>query len=102
MTDDRSHAPEPPPYPDGRGYWTTRRCWITVAAGTGIGFATVKRCVEEGVCRHHRHPRAATPGVGRRSSARALGIVANVTAETDVQSARRHRVIDEFGSSTCS
>ena len=33
---------------------------VTAAAGTGIGFATAKRCVEEGATRPHlRRPRAA-------------------------------------------
>jgi 3-oxoacyl-[acyl-carrier protein] reductase len=39
--------PVPPP-PDGHGLLTGKVVVITAAAGTGIGFATAKRCVEEG------------------------------------------------------
>ena len=52
MTDDRrrtgprtSAAPDPPP---GHGLLEGKVVVITAAAGTGIGFATAKRCVEEG------------------------------------------------------
>ncbi len=38
----------PPPPPDGHGLLTGKVVVITAAAGTGIGFATAKRCVEEG------------------------------------------------------
>ena len=62
---------------------------VTAAAGTGIGSATAKRCLEEGARvvitdRHERrlHETAAELG--------ALGIVADVTSEVDVQ-----RSIDE-------
>jgi 3-oxoacyl-[acyl-carrier protein] reductase len=38
----------PPPYPTGRGLLEGKTVVITAAAGTGIGFATAKRCIEEG------------------------------------------------------
>lgn len=38
----------PPPYPEGHGLLRGRTVLITAAAGTGVGFATAKRCVEEG------------------------------------------------------
>ena len=38
----------PPEYPRGHDLLRGRRVVITAAAGTGIGFAAAKRCVEEG------------------------------------------------------
>ena len=38
----------PPAYPRGHDLLRDRRVVITAAAGTGIGFAVAKRCVEEG------------------------------------------------------
>ena len=37
-----------PEYPPGRGLLAGKTVLVTAAAGTGIGFATAKRCVEEG------------------------------------------------------
>ena len=37
-----------PPYPPGRNLLAGKTVVITAAAGTGIGFATAKRCAEEG------------------------------------------------------
>ena len=38
----------PPSYPDGHRLLADRVVVVTAAAGTGIGFATARRCVEEG------------------------------------------------------
>ena len=38
----------PPTAPDGHGLLAGRTVLVTAAAGTGIGYATAKRCVEEG------------------------------------------------------
>jgi 3-oxoacyl-[acyl-carrier protein] reductase len=38
----------PPPYPPGRHLLEGKAVIVTAAAGTGIGFATAKRCAEEG------------------------------------------------------
>ena len=44
-----SRPPTPIPVPPaGHGLLTGKVVVITAAAGTGIGFATAKRCVEEG------------------------------------------------------
>lgn len=44
-----SHEKCPPPaYPTPRNLLQGRTVLITAAAGTGVGFATAKRCVEEG------------------------------------------------------
>jgi len=37
-----------PPYPAGRNILAGKTVLVTAAAGTGIGFATAKRCLEEG------------------------------------------------------
>ena len=37
-----------PPYPSGHGLLAGKSVLVTAAAGTGIGFATAKRCAEEG------------------------------------------------------
>ena len=39
---------EPLPYPEPKGLLKGKTVLITAAAGTGIGFATAKRCAEEG------------------------------------------------------
>ena len=39
---------EVPPYVDGHALLAGKTVVVTAAAGTGIGFATAKRCVEEG------------------------------------------------------
>ena len=41
-------APPPPPYPQGRNLLAGKTVVVTAAAGTGIGFAIAKRCLEEG------------------------------------------------------
>lgn len=41
-------APIIPPYPSRRDLLAGKTILITAAAGTGIGFATAKRCLEEG------------------------------------------------------
>jgi 3-oxoacyl-[acyl-carrier protein] reductase len=38
----------PPPYPVGRGLLEGKSVLVTAAAGAGIGFATARRCAEEG------------------------------------------------------
>lgn len=38
----------PPPYVPGHGLLKGKRVVITAAAGTGIGFAAAKKCIEEG------------------------------------------------------
>ncbi|HEX4654635.1 MAG TPA: short chain dehydrogenase, partial [Mycobacteriales bacterium] len=37
-----------PPYPAGHQLLEGKTVLVTAAAGTGIGFATAKRCAEEG------------------------------------------------------
>ncbi|MDZ4824847.1 MAG: SDR family oxidoreductase [Actinomycetota bacterium] len=68
---------------------------VTAAAGTGIGFATAKRCAEEGASVaisdiHERRLRESAEQIG------AFGVVADVTSEADVQRLF-DEVLREFG-----
>jgi 3-oxoacyl-[acyl-carrier protein] reductase len=51
--------PVAPPYPSGREMLAGKTVLVTAAAGTGIGFATARRCAEEGaiVILSDRHER---------------------------------------------
>ncbi len=80
----------PPVCPDGHGLLAGKSVLVTAAAGTGIGFATAKRCLEEGaqVVIADIHERrlgeaadALTPVTGTRPPA----LLADVTVEADVQ-----------------
>jgi 3-oxoacyl-[acyl-carrier protein] reductase len=72
-----------PNYPPGRGLLEDKTVLVTAAAGTGIGFATAKRCMEEGA-------RVAISDIHARRLAEAaseLGahaVLANVASQTDV------------------
>ena len=39
---------QPPDYVPGHGLLREKKVVVTAAAGTGIGYATAKRCAEEG------------------------------------------------------
>ena len=72
-----------PRYVDGHGLLTGKAVLVTAAAGTGIGFATAKRCVEEGatVVISDKHERRLA------ESAAELGVEAvacDVTTEDEV------------------
>jgi 3-oxoacyl-[acyl-carrier protein] reductase len=80
-------VPAPPP---GHGLLAGKTVLVTAAAGTGIGFATAKRCAEEGarVAIADIHERRL--GEARDALAEVLGapppaLLANVTSEDDVQ-----------------
>lgn len=70
--------------PSGHGLLEGKTVLVTAAAGTGIGFATAKRCVEEGaqVAISDIHERRLAESVADLG---ALGVLANVTSEDDVQ-----------------
>jgi 3-oxoacyl-[acyl-carrier protein] reductase len=90
-----TNAPVPPDYPEGRGLLTGKRVLVTAAAGTGIGFATAKRCVEEGAHVaitdiHERRLRESAEAIG------AYPVLADVTAQADVDRCFAD-VIGEFG-----
>jgi 3-oxoacyl-[acyl-carrier protein] reductase len=73
-----------PPYVPGHGLLTGKTVLITAAAGTGIGFATAKRCVEEGATviisdKHERRCGESAAELG------VIGIPCDVTNEESVQ-----------------
>src|SRR6185369_4137331 len=83
--------PVPPNYPPGRNLLAGKTVLITAAAGTGIGFATAKRAVEEGarVVVSDIHERRLQESVDRLGP-NAHAVLGNVTVEADVQ-----RLVDE-------
>ncbi len=90
-----TNGPVPPDYPPGRELLAGKTVLVTAAAGTGIGFATAKRCVEEGARVaitdiHERRLRESAEEIG------AHAVLANVTSQDDVDRGFSE-VIDEFG-----
>jgi 3-oxoacyl-[acyl-carrier protein] reductase len=97
---------EVPPYPQSHGLLEGKTVLVTAAAGTGIGFATAKRCVEEGatVAIADKHERRllesaeqldalSSGGVGSRN---VIAVPCDVTVERDVQ-AMFDGVVDKLG-----
>ena len=74
-----------PTYVPGHGLLAGKTVLITAAAGTGIGFATAKRCVEEGatVVISDKHERRCTESAAELG---VTGIPCDVTDESSVQS----------------
>ncbi len=77
---------EPPPH----GLLNGKVVLVTAAAGTGIGFATAKRCAEEGAVvvisdRHERRLAEAADQLSAVADARPLAIPCDVTREDHVQ-----------------
>jgi 3-oxoacyl-[acyl-carrier protein] reductase len=79
--------------PPGHGLLTGKIVVITAAAGTGIGFATAKRCLEEGATvvisdAHERRLGEAADtlaAMAESGGVRPLAVPCNVTDETQVQ-----------------
>ncbi len=79
-----------PPYPPGHGLLTGKTVLVTAAAGTGIGFATAKRCAEEGARvvlsdKHERRLAESVEELAGVGDAAHMGVVCDVTVEDDVQ-----------------
>jgi len=85
-----------PPYPEGHELLAGKTVLVTAAAGTGIGFATAKRCVEEGatVAISDKHERRLAESAKELGGV--LGVPCDVTNEDEVQ-AMFDRVVDELG-----
>jgi len=81
----------PAPRPHGsHGLLAGRTVLVTAAAGTGIGFATARRCAEEGARvvisdRHERRLAQAAAQLAELSGERPLALVCDVTSEEQVQ-----------------
>lgn len=94
-------APEPPP---GHSLLDGKVVVVTAAAGTGIGFATAKRCVEEGAVvvvsdAHERRLRESANELAALSGTEPLAVPCDVTDEAQVQhlfdaAVERHGRID--------
>jgi 3-oxoacyl-[acyl-carrier protein] reductase len=91
-------APQPlstPPSPvdnstGGYGLLTGRVVLVTAAAGTGIGFATARRCAEEGATvaisdRHARRLALAAEQLAQLTGEKPLAVECDVTVEEQVQ-----------------
>jgi 3-oxoacyl-[acyl-carrier protein] reductase len=79
-----------PAYPSGRGLLDGRRVLVTAAAGTGIGFATAKRCAEEGAVvaisdRHERRLAESAEQLSQMTGRETVAVPCDVTVEDDVQ-----------------
>ena len=79
-----------PPYPVAHGLLSGRTVLVTAAAGTGIGLATARRCVEEGATvvisdKHERRLAEAADELESLGGVRPLAVPCDVTAEDDVQ-----------------
>lgn len=82
--------PEPPPYPEGRNLLAGKRVLVTAAAGAGIGFATARRCAEEGATviisdAHERRLGEAAEKLAELTGAKPESVPCDVTVEADVQ-----------------
>src|SRR6266568_1950074 len=90
-----------PPYPESHRLLEGKTLLVTAAAGTGIGFATAKRCAEEGATlaisdKHERRLAESAKELGAISGTSVMAVPCDVTNEDDVQ-AMFERVVDELG-----
>jgi 3-oxoacyl-[acyl-carrier protein] reductase len=79
-----------PPYPPAHRILEGKTVLVTAAAGTGIGFATAKRCAEEGATVfisdiHERRLNEAADKLTPITGSRPGTALCNVTVEADVQ-----------------
>ncbi len=82
-------SPPPPAEPEGHGLLAGRTVLVTAAAGTGIGFATARRCVLEGATvvvsdAHARRLEAAADELADLGGARPTAIASDVTGQAQV------------------
>ncbi len=79
-----------PTYVPGHGLLEGKAVVITAAAGAGIGFATAKRCMEEGATvvisdMHERRLGEAAEQLAEINGSKPLAVACDVTVEADVQ-----------------
>ena len=87
----------PPPYLAGHQLLAGKTVLVTAAAGTGIGFATAKRCAEEGAVvaisdKHERRLAESAEQLAAVMGREPLAVSCDVTKEDDVQ-----RMFDAVG-----
>ena len=80
---------QPPAYPPPHGLLAGKRVLVTASAGVGIGFATAKRCAEEGAKVvlsdvHERRLREAAEALEEQTGTKPLAIPCDVTATDEV------------------
>jgi 3-oxoacyl-[acyl-carrier protein] reductase len=80
----------PPEYPAGHGLLEGRVVVVTAAAGAGIGYATARRCAEEGAAvvisdSHERRLGEAAERLARLTPAKPLAVCCDVTQEDQVR-----------------
>jgi len=90
-----------PSYPTSHGLLDGKSVVITAAAGAGIGFASAKRCVEEGARVaigdiHERRLAEAAEQLAEIGGEKPPAVLCNVTSEDDVQRLLA-AAIDAFG-----
>lgn len=78
-----------PPYPASHGLLSSKRVLVTASAGAGIGFATARRCAEEGATVvlsdvHERRLREAVEEFENQTGQRPLGVPCDVTSSDEV------------------
>jgi 3-oxoacyl-[acyl-carrier protein] reductase len=91
----------PPEYVPGHGLLAGKTVLVTAAAGTGIGFATAKRCAEEGAAvvvsdTHERRLGEAAEQLAEVLGERPLSLICDVTDENQVQ-ALFEQTVDRHG-----
>ncbi|MGH2759719.1 MAG: SDR family oxidoreductase [Actinomycetota bacterium] len=79
-----------PPYPTSHQLLEGRRVLVTASAGAGIGFATAKRCAEEGATVvlsdiHERRLGEAADELEELTGRKPLAVTCNVTSDEEVQ-----------------
>jgi 3-oxoacyl-[acyl-carrier protein] reductase len=87
----------PPPYPSSHGLLAGKTVLVTAAAGSGIGFATARRCAEEGAVvaisdRHERRLATSAAELATVMGQQPIAVGCDVTVEADVQ-----RMFDAVG-----
>ena len=90
-----------PPYPAARGLLRDKNVIVTAAAGTGIGYAVAKRCLEEGARVtigdvHERRLGEAAERLRTETGESVSAVVCDVTDEAQVQ-ALFAKAIDAMG-----
>lgn len=94
-------TPPAPPYPQSHGLLEGKTLVITAAAGTGIGFATARRCAEEGARvflsdKHARRLESCADQLAAETGRRVPWLACDVTDERQVN-ALFERAITELG-----
>ena len=85
-----SPSSAPPPPTTGHGLLEGKVVVVTAAAGTGIGFATARRCVEEGATvvvsdAHERRLGEAADALAELAGDRPLAVTCDVTVDSEVR-----------------